>query len=200
MLTVPTDHMAIDFSGTPMRRAAAFAFCLSLASTGSARAEHLMTVQIDHSERVSLPGVAANVFVGNASIADAVIVDRRNLVVVGRGYGVTNLLVLDAAGRTILNREIQVSPGDAGRMTHFAGGTTQNFTCSPTCERTPMPGEPDSGGPFGRYNSPYGAYQDRASSGSGQDTGGGGGDSDSAGGVAAAAAAGAAAGAAAAAR
>lgn len=176
-----------------MRTTAAIAALLTLAAAAPAMADG-MTVQIDHSTRVSLPGSAANVFVGNASIADAILVDRRNLVVVGRGYGVTNLLVIDGAGRTILNREIQVSPGNAGRMTLYQGTGSNNFTCSPTCERTPMPGERGPQ-PFDNYNDPYLSYQKRAQAGSSQASAAGSSSGNDFAAVAAAAAAGAAAGA-----
>lgn len=176
-----------------MRFAVAIAFATSLAAAGAPALADSMTVQIDHSARVALPGSAANVFVGNASIADAVIVDRRNLVVVGRGYGVTNVLVIDGSGRTLLDREIQVSPGNAGRVTVYQAASSNNYACSPTCERTPMPGE-SSSQPYNSFATPYTEYQGRAAKGSGQSSAaGGGGDNIAA--VAAAAAAGAAAGA-----
>jgi hypothetical protein len=125
-----------------------------------------LVVPIDQTARVTLNGTAANVFVGNASVVDALMVDRRNIVLVGRGYGRTSVMVLDAAGRTLLNQTVQVSPGDDGRMTLYRGALANNFTCSPTCERTPMPGEQDQGA-YSPYASPYEKYRGGQASGGG---------------------------------
>jgi hypothetical protein len=138
-------------------------------AAGPALASDLV-VPIDQTARVTLNGSAANVFVGNAGVVDALIVDRRNIVLVGRGYGKTNVMVLDAAGRTLLNQTVQVSPGNDGRMTLFRGSLANNFTCSPTCERTPMPGEQDQGA-YTPYAGPYEKYRGNQTSGGG---GGGG--------------------------
>lgn len=137
---------------------------LLAAIAGPALASDLV-VPIDQTARLTLNGSAANVFVGNASVVDALMVDRRNIVLVGRGYGKTSVMVLDAAGRTLLNQTVQVSPGNDGRMTLFRGTLANNFTCSPTCERTPMPGEHDQGA-FGPYAGPYEKYRAGQASGS----------------------------------
>jgi hypothetical protein len=133
-----------------------------LAVASPAMAERLV-LSIDQSTRVPLSGSAANVFVGNGSIADAMIIDRRNLVVVGRGYGLTNLMVVDGAGRTILNKQVMVAPADEGRMTLFRGSAANNYSCGSTCERTPMPGEASAA--FDAFNPPYTTYQERAKGG-----------------------------------
>jgi hypothetical protein len=148
-----------------MRLTAFIAAALIAAATASPALAERLIVSIDESTRVPLSGSAANVFVGNGSIADAMIIDRRNLVVVGRGYGLTNLLVVDGAGRTILNKQVMVAPADHGRMTLFRGSTANNYACGPTCERTPMPGEPNPG-VFDSFNPPYQTYQERARGGS----------------------------------
>jgi len=173
-----------------MRRTAVLICSSFLAASTPAWADS-MTLQLDHSARIALPGAASNVFVGNSSIADVVVVDRRNLVVVGRGYGVTNVLVVDGGGRTIFNREVTVSSSDVGRMTLYRATASQNFACAPNCERTPMPGE--HGSDYQPYDQAYTQYQGRADKGSSQSAAGGGGGGDMAA-VVAAAAAGAAAG------
>lgn len=138
---------------------AAFA---TLVACGAAFAQSL-PVRIDEAMRVSLPAPARDVVIGNPSVADVTVVDGRNLLIMGRGYGVTNLVVLDARGRTILDRQIVVSASDAGRVSFYRGADVYNYACSPRCERTPMPGERDTGeGVYGQWSTPYSDYPKRA--------------------------------------
>jgi hypothetical protein len=118
-----------------------------------------LAVPLDQSAAISLPARAQSVMVGNPAIADVNVLDSRTAVVLGRGYGVTNLLVVDARGRTLMDRQIVVSAPDVNRVSVFRrSAETQrpdvnNYACSPRCERTPLPGENDV--EFNRYNAPY---------------------------------------------
>jgi Flp pilus assembly secretin CpaC len=99
-----------------------------------------LSVPIDTSQLVSLKGAAASVFVGNAAIADVSVVNRNTIVVTGKGYGLTNLMVLNTAGRTIMERQVQVGAGSEGRMTLYRGSAASNFSCAGSCERIAEPG------------------------------------------------------------
>jgi Flp pilus assembly secretin CpaC len=101
-------------------------------------------VQINHSQRLALSGAAAQVFVGNPAIADVAVVNHNTLMLTGKAYGLTNLQVLDHAGRTILNREVQVSANTAGAVTLYRGAKASNYTCAPACQSLDGGG---SGGP-----------------------------------------------------
>ncbi len=148
-----------------MRRTLLAATILALIAS-PALAAGTLTVPLDRSQRVSLNGSAANVFIGNASIADVAIINRNTLVVTGKGYGLTNIMVLNTAGQTIFDREVQVSPGNGGQVTLYRAGSPSNYSCSPTCERTAMPGEPGPGA-FEVYNPPVETYQKRQTTGGG---------------------------------
>lgn len=126
-----------------MRRPVRFIVALSiaLAGAGGAQAQSL-SVKVDQAMRVSLGGVARDVVVGNPAVADVTVLDGRNLIVLGKGPGVTNLVVVDARGRTLVDREIVVSGGDEGRVSYFRGGGVQTYACSPRCERIGSVDEP----------------------------------------------------------
>lgn len=117
------------------------------------------SVPMDQSAVLVLPNGAQSVMIGNPAVADVNMLDARTAVVLGRGFGVTNLLVIDARGRTLLDRQIVVSSADVGRINVYRRATesqrpeVSNYTCSPRCERTPMPGETDAD--FNHYNAPY---------------------------------------------
>jgi hypothetical protein len=146
-----------------MRRLPALLIAITtLAASGLAWAQG-MPVRIDQATRVSLSAPARDVFIGNPSVADVTVIDGRNLLVMGKAYGVTNIVVLDARGRTILDRQIVVSASDEGRISFYRGPDVYNYACAPRCERTPMPGERDSGqGVYSQWSGPYTTYSDRA--------------------------------------
>lgn len=146
-----------------MRRLLAlFTAATILASSGVAWAQGL-PVRIDQATRVALSAPARDVFIGNPSVADVTVIDGRNLLLMGKAYGVTNIVVLDARGRTILDRQIVVSASDEGRISFYRGPDVYNYACAPRCERTPMPGERDSGqGVYSQWSGPYTTYADRA--------------------------------------
>ena len=139
---------------------------LSLAAWPSVASESV-TVAIDQSAPLSLPAGAQKVMIGNPAIADINVLDARTAVLLGRSFGATNVLVLDARGRTLMERQVVVSSPDANRVSVYHsdpmglyGQKVDNFTCSPRCERTPMPGEQEID--YNRYGPGYVAYTARS--------------------------------------
>jgi hypothetical protein len=89
---------------------------------------------MDQAARVMLSRPARDVIIANPAIADVNVLDSRSIVVLGKAVGVTSLLVVDPAGRTIADRQVIVSSSDAGRMSYYRGaGAVQDFACSPRC-------------------------------------------------------------------
>jgi Flp pilus assembly secretin CpaC len=115
-----------------MRGTVFFAAAVLLAAQ-PALAETL-TVRMDQNLAVRLSAPARNVVIGNPAIADVNMLDARHLVVLGKAYGVTNLLVMDAAGRTILDRQVVVSSSDSA-MSYYRGGEARAYACAERCER-----------------------------------------------------------------
>ena len=104
----------------------------TLASTASAQSRNL-TVEIDRAQRVQLNGVASSVVVGNPQIADVTVVDANTLFVIGKGYGVTEVVAVDAIGRTLFQGEIAVTAGSTGAVRVWRGGQATEMTCGQTC-------------------------------------------------------------------
>lgn len=117
-------------------------------------------VNIDQTAPVSLGAPAGQIIVGNPSIADVSLTDRRHLTVLGRSYGVTSIVVLDPMGRRIFESLVNVAPAPMGRVSLFRGTEVYNYACSERCERTPMPGE--STGVYQAAVTPYSDYAGRA--------------------------------------
>jgi Flp pilus assembly secretin CpaC len=94
-----------------------------------------LSVRKNQSTAIRLSAPARDVVIGNPTIADVSVLDRRSLVVVGKSYGVTNLLVMDHSGRTILNRQIVVSGAADADMTYYQGTEQRSYACADRCER-----------------------------------------------------------------
>lgn len=135
------------------------AIALALAIAGPALADSLQ-VRIDQAARVVLPSPARDVIVGNPAVADVTVIDGRSLIITGKGYGVTNLIVVDRAGRTVMDRQIIVSGPEGDQVSFYRGASVYNYACAPRCERQPLPGESDTA--YGPWASPAATYADRA--------------------------------------
>lgn len=95
-----------------------------------------LPVRVDQAVRVALSAPAKDVAVGNPEIADVIVLDERNILVLGKGYGTTNVVALDRGGRLILDRVVVVSAADAGTVTVFKGNSASQYACAPRCEVT----------------------------------------------------------------
>ncbi len=115
-----------------MRAIFTVAFTLSLAVAAPALAEGLV-VPIDHSVRLAVQGQAASVVVGNPAVADVTVVDTHTLFVSGRGYGETDVVVLDRAGRTIYSGDVIVAATGGGRASIYRGADRTDMACAPYC-------------------------------------------------------------------
>jgi Flp pilus assembly secretin CpaC len=89
--------------------------------------------------RISAP--AATVIVGNPGIADVTIQDPKTLVLTGKSYGQTNLIVLDSYGEPIADTLVEVKQMQAGVMTVYQGQLRTSLTCAPVCQPTVMMGD-----------------------------------------------------------
>ncbi|HTK36730.1 MAG TPA: pilus assembly protein N-terminal domain-containing protein [Caulobacteraceae bacterium] len=108
--------------------------CL-VAAAGPAAASSLV-VGIDQTTRLNIPGAAASVLVGNSAIADVTVIDSHTLYVLGRGYGATDIVVLDRDGRALYTADLVVSSADSGRVSVYRGPARTDMACAPGCQVT----------------------------------------------------------------
>ncbi|MDH4384987.1 MAG: pilus assembly protein N-terminal domain-containing protein [Caulobacter sp.] len=99
-----------------------------------------LTVPVDRAVRIGLSASAKDVAVGNPAIADVTVMDERNILILGKAYGTTNVVVLDRSGRLILDRVVNVTAPDTGRISVYKGATPSHYACSPRCELTTSTG------------------------------------------------------------
>ena len=113
-----------------------------ICSATTTLAGSLYSVDLNKTEIVRLPENAGAVVIGNPSIADVSIHSANTLFVVGRGYGETNLVVLNSAGHTIMNADIQVIsklPTNGVRL--YNGKDRESYNCTPYCLPSPILGD-----------------------------------------------------------
>lgn len=106
---------------------------VSLAGAAAAQSAGPMNIGIDRSQRISLRGSVSSVIVNNPLIADVTVVDANTLVIQGKGYGQTEILAVDAIGRTLFQNQIVVSGGQAGSLRVWRGGKATEMACGATC-------------------------------------------------------------------
>ena len=68
-----------------------------------------LVVGIDRAKVMRISRPADVVILGNPAIADATIQDNQTLIITGRSFGSTNLIVLDAAGQPIADEIVNVT-------------------------------------------------------------------------------------------
>jgi Flp pilus assembly secretin CpaC len=101
-----------------------------------------LRVDYDQSTVVRLDRPAKTVVVGNAMIADAILVNDRTVYVQGRMFGNTNLIVVDSDGAEVFNTSVTVGAPNLAQVTLYRGAQGQrNLACAPRCERTVTQGD-----------------------------------------------------------
>lgn len=100
-----------------------------------------LRIDLDHSTLLRLPVPASAVVVGNPDIADVAVHRSDALLLLGRGYGSTSLLVMDTAGRVMAEYDVTVGLREAGSVRIHNGDKRSTFSCSPRCLPSPQLGD-----------------------------------------------------------
>ena len=106
-----------------------------------ASAAEIFTVTIDQTRMLHLGQPAATIVVGNPTIADVSLRDSTTAFVLGRSFGITNLIALDAQGNEISNTRVSVTPVSGAVVVVSRGAKQFNYACAPKCEPMLVPGD-----------------------------------------------------------
>ena len=121
---------------TVIRRACAFlpaaVFLFSSADVRSA--DDMLRVYMDQARILKLDRNVSKVIVGNADVADVTVADARTIVLTGRSYGATNVVLLDAGGNAILDERVLVSVDEANTVRVYKQTDRSVLSCAPACE------------------------------------------------------------------
>lgn len=140
----------IEFSTPepPMRPLIAVALALCLALPPSLVSAPVVAndgapinVNVNMARILRINAAAATVIIGNPGIADVTIQDPQTLILTGKSFGQTNLIVLDSAGNPIADTLIEVVQMQAGVMTVYQGQARTSLACAPVCQSVVMMGD-----------------------------------------------------------
>lgn len=122
--------------------AAALVFLPTIASADESAERPQLRVEYDQATVVRLDRPAKTVVVGNAAIADALLISDRTVYVQGRMFGNTNIVAIDGEGNEVINTLVTVGAPMSQQVTLYRGPVgQQNLACAPHCERTVTQGD-----------------------------------------------------------
>ena len=118
-----------------------FAFAAALAALAApAAAASDVILNADQAKIIVVSGKPGTVVVGNPSIADVTLQGNR-VVLMGRNYGVTNLIILDREGNQLAALDVTVQITDKNAVHVYKAGGRMSLVCAPTCEQTLQVGD-----------------------------------------------------------
>ena len=115
-------------------RMAAVLAVVSVAMSTQTLAASGIEVVMNQAKIVKLARPADTIVIGNPEIADAAVQDSMTIVLTAKGFGVTNLVVLDADGSPIVDEQVYVSRGTANSVRVYRRANVQTLSCTPYCD------------------------------------------------------------------
>lgn len=113
---------------------------LAAASVSSAAmAEDTITVELDYARVIKLDRPVSRVIIGNSDIADAAVSDAQTIILTGKKFGTTNLVILDTDGSAIVDERILVSLENKNTLQIYRQADRQIMSCTPNCEEFELP-------------------------------------------------------------
>ena len=101
-------------------------------------------VVIDQARLISFPKPVKTVFVGNPTVVDISMIDSTHAFLLGKTFGETNMIALNADGTQISNQQVMVL-NNGSAVTVNRGAEQYNYMCSHAhCETAPRPGDPQA--------------------------------------------------------
>jgi Flp pilus assembly secretin CpaC len=103
-----------------------------------------LSVTLDQVQTITFGKPVSTVYVGNPAIADINMIDSRHAFILGKGYGSTNIVALNAQGTQISNTRINVM-ADTDHQSVVVlnrGASRVTYSCTAQhCEASPQPGD-----------------------------------------------------------
>lgn len=101
----------------------------------SAAADDLV-IKYDQSRLWQLDRPVSEIIIGNPMIADVTLQSSDQLVVTGKSFGVTNIIVLDGNRNIIEERRVLVQRDQINLVNLHKGSKRESYNCSPHCNPT----------------------------------------------------------------
>lgn len=126
----------------PLAIAAGLTLCaLAILAAKPAAAETDLVVKYDQSQLLRLPRSAADIIIGNPTVADVSVQTGNMLVVTGKGFGITNMIVLDIDREIIEEYRVLVVRESAKVVNLHKGAKRESYNCAPQCNPSIVVGD-----------------------------------------------------------
>ncbi|EFO33148.1 PilQ [Roseibium sp. TrichSKD4] len=119
-----------------LKTALAIAAITTAVGSSAIAQEGPVTVMVDRAKVFRIQEPASTVIVGNPFIADVAMHDASTVVITGKSYGSTNLVILDDNNEPIIDEVITVKASDEGTVFVHRNTARQSYSCAPECEPT----------------------------------------------------------------
>ena len=106
----------------------------ALGFAAPAAADAGIQVEMNQAKIVKRARPADTIVVGNPAIADAAVQDASTIILTGKGFGVTNLVILDGDGNPIVDAQVTVVRQAASSVRVYRRADIQTLSCTPYCE------------------------------------------------------------------
>ncbi|MER0238710.1 pilus assembly protein N-terminal domain-containing protein [Fulvimarina sp. MAC8] len=123
----------------PLIRAGLLGAVLVLAVSGLARAEaskEPIAVAVDHARILQIDRGAGTVIIGNPAIVDIEVLSEHRLVLTGKSYGITNVVILDRNNDVLMDEQVAVQTFEENTVRIYRQSQRQTYACAPKCEPT----------------------------------------------------------------
>ena len=109
-------------------------FAVALSATVAVAQDGPVLVTVDRAKVFRIEDGAAAVIVGNPFIADVAMFDANTVVITGKSYGTTNLVILDGDNKPIVDEVITVKASDDDVVSVYRKVSRESLSCNPSCE------------------------------------------------------------------
>lgn len=116
------------------RLAMTLAALLATSTMAVSAEDELLRVSMNHARVLKLDRPVSKVIIGNSKVADATVADATTIVLTGRSFGTTNLVLLDADGNAIVDERVLVSIDEGNTVRVFRQTARTVLSCTPNCE------------------------------------------------------------------
>ena len=97
-------------------------------------ADGMLNVFMNQARVLKLDRPVSKVIIGNSDVADATVADAKTIVLTGRSFGTTNLVIIDTDGNAIVDERILVSIDEGNTVRVFRQTVRSVLSCTPNCE------------------------------------------------------------------
>ena len=100
-----------------------------------------IVLALDHARVMRVVGDVTTIVIGNPAIADVSMPDPGTMILTGKSYGETNMVMLDGNGNILAEEMLRVTVRGQSLVSVYRGVQRTTLSCSPTCEIRPTPGD-----------------------------------------------------------